>query len=159
MVVELRMDLTKAQKERFFQLNELDVMCQGAFQHTNFIQQQRKKWHYRFIKKKQFKVDDWALLFDSRFKDFKGKFNTRQLGPYEIEFFFYSGSIKIQTIDDEKVSCLVNGNRLNLYQKPKSNEDFFKDIMEQDEMHMVGEGISPHLSSSYFSSNFNKTQK
>jgi hypothetical protein len=120
MATELGMDLIEAQKERIVQLNELDEMHQEYFQHTDLIQQQREKWHDRFIKKKQFKVGDWALLFNSRFKDFKGKFNTRWLGPYEIEAIFDNGSIKIQTIDDEKVSFLVNGHRLKLYQKPKS---------------------------------------
>jgi hypothetical protein len=148
MAAELGMDLTEAQKEIIVQLNELDEMHQEAFQHIDLIQQQREKWHDRFIKKKQFKVGDWALLFDSRFKDFKGKFNTHWLGPYEIEVVFNNGSVKIQTIDDEKVSFLVNGHRLKLYQNPKSKGEFVKDIMEQVEMQMVGEGVSPHPSSS-----------
>lgn len=76
----------------------------------------------------------WALLFDSRFKDFKGKFNTHWLGSNEIEALFDNGSVKIQAIYDEKVSFLVNGHQLNLYQKPKSKGEFVKDIMEQADM-------------------------
>jgi hypothetical protein len=49
------------------------------------IQHQRDKWHDRFIKKNKFKAGDWALLFDSRFKYFRGKFHTRWLGPYDID--------------------------------------------------------------------------
>ena len=48
------------------------------------IKNQRKQWHYKFIKKKQFNAKDWALLFNSWFKKFKGKLNTRWLGPYEV---------------------------------------------------------------------------
>jgi hypothetical protein len=71
-------------------------------------------------------------LFDSIFKDFKGNFNTRWLGPYEIEAIFDNGSVKIQTLGDEKVSFLVNGHRLKLYQKHKLKGELVKDIMEQD---------------------------
>jgi len=68
-------------------------------------------------------------LFNSRFKEFKGNFNTRWLGPYYIEVVNNNGSAKIQTIDDEKVS-LVNGKRLKLFQNPKYKGEFVKDIME-----------------------------
>jgi hypothetical protein len=87
-------------------------------------------------------------LFDSRIKDFKGKFNTCWLGSYDIEAIFDNISVKIQTIDYEKVSFLVNGHMLKLYQKPKYKGEFFKDIMEQVELQMVGEGVSLEPSSS-----------
>jgi hypothetical protein len=90
-------------------------MHQDAFQHTILVQQQREKWHDKFIKKIQFKAGDWALLFDSRFKNFKDKFTTHWLGPYEVETVFYNGSVKIKTIDNEGVSFLVNGHILKLY--------------------------------------------
>jgi hypothetical protein len=68
-----------------------------------------EKWHDRFIKKKQFQVGDWALLFDSRFKNFKGKFSTHWLGPYEVDMVFDNGSVKIKTIDGSGISFVVNG--------------------------------------------------
>lgn len=40
------------------------------------------------LKNKQFKEGDWASLYDSKFNNFKGKFNTHWLGPYEIEKVF-----------------------------------------------------------------------
>ena len=41
-------------------------MRQVAVEQTILVQQQRAQWHDKFIKKKQFKVGDWALLFDSK---------------------------------------------------------------------------------------------
>ena len=73
---DLGIDLSKAQKERIMQLNQLDDMRQVAIEHNILIQQQREHWHDKYIKKKQFKVGDWALLFDSKFKNFKAKFTT-----------------------------------------------------------------------------------
>ena len=84
------------------QINELDEVKQDALQHTTMVQQQITKWHDKFIKKKEFQVGDWALLFDSKFKDFKGKFTTHQLGPYQIQEVFDNGFVRIKTIDEEE---------------------------------------------------------
>ena len=85
MASQLGLDLSKAQQQRILQLNELDETRGNALQHTILVQEKMTKWHDKFIRKKQFKQGDWALLFYSRFKDFKGKLATRWLGPYEVE--------------------------------------------------------------------------
>ena len=77
-------------------------------------------------------------MFDSWFKDFRGKLTTRWLGPYEVEQVFDNGSVRICTIDDEKVSFLVNGHRLRLYQKPMSKDQFILDLQTQEEFEIMG---------------------
>jgi hypothetical protein len=47
-----------------------------------------------------FRSGDWAILYDSRFKNFKGKLSTRWLGPYEVDTVYDNGSLKIKTIDE-----------------------------------------------------------
>ena len=65
------------------------------------IRQQHSKWHARFIKKKVFCEEYWALLYDSWFqKDFKGNLCTRWMGPYKIDKVFYNGIICLTTIDE-----------------------------------------------------------
>ena len=81
-------------------------------------------------------------MFDSRFKDFKGKLTTRWLGPYEVEHVFNNGSVRIHTIDDEKVSFLVNGHTLRLYQKPMSKDQFVSDLQTQKEFEFMKVGES-----------------
>jgi hypothetical protein len=110
---DLNLELTEAQKQRIAQLNELDEIKQEAFQQTELVQQQRATWHDKLIKKKEFAPRNWALLFDSRFKKFRGKLTTRWLGPYEVVSVSGNGAVKIKTIDDQNVSFLVNGHRLN----------------------------------------------
>ena len=88
------------------------------------IQNQQKQWHDKFIKQKQFNTRDWALLFDSRYKNFKGKLNTRWLGPYEVVTDFDNGPVEIKTIDGSQVSFVVNGHRLRLYHQPTYKHDF-----------------------------------
>jgi hypothetical protein len=89
------------------------------------------------------------LLFDSKFKNFKAKFTTHWLGPYEITEVYDNGSIKLQTIDDEASSFTVNGNRLKLYNKPINKEDFLQQISQQNEMEVLDKHnhVSPSHSS------------
>lgn len=42
---------------------------------------QRKLWHDKNIKDKVFQEGDWALLYDSRFKDFKRKIDDQMARP------------------------------------------------------------------------------
>jgi hypothetical protein len=58
------------------QLNELDEKHSTNLHQTYVIQQQCSKWHDLFIKKKIFQNGDWALLYDSCFKNFKGNLQT-----------------------------------------------------------------------------------
>ena len=73
-------------------------------------------------------MGDWALLFDSKFKNFKAKFTTHWLGPYDISEVYDNGLVKLQIIDDEASSFIVNGHRLNLYNKPINKQDFLRQI-------------------------------
>ena len=81
MEAQLGMNLDEAHKQRVLHINELDEIRQDALQRKMLIQNQRKKWHDKFIKQKQFNIGDWAFLFDSRFKNFKGKSTTHWMGP------------------------------------------------------------------------------
>ena len=81
------------------------------------------------------------MLFDSKFNNFKGKFNTHWLGPYEIEKFFDNGSVWVKTIDEGNVTFLVNGNKLKLYQNPQSKEECVEEIVNKKELEMVEKGV------------------
>ena len=143
MAVQLRMDLEEAQKQRILQINELDEIRRNALQRTMLIQNQRNKWHDKFIKQNQFNTRDWALLFDSRYKNFEGKSTTRWMGPYEVVTTFDNGSVEINTIDDSQTSFVVNGHRLRLYHQPISRQDFVKNVLQQKEMELVEEEVIP----------------
>ena len=95
------MNLDEAQQQRLLQLNELDKIRQEALQRTTLIQEQRTKWHDHYLKKKKIQQGDWALLYDSWFKNFKGKLTTCWMGPYEIDIIYDNGSIRIKTIDEQ----------------------------------------------------------
>ena len=98
MVSQLGMDLDEAQKHRVLQINELDEIRQDALQRTMLIHNQQKTWHDKFIKKNKFNTGDWELIFDSWFKNLKGKLTTRWMGPYEVVTTFANGSVKVKQL-------------------------------------------------------------
>jgi hypothetical protein len=55
---ELGLNLDEAQKQQALQLNELDEIMQDSIQRTILVQNQRRKWHEKFIKKKHFQPGD-----------------------------------------------------------------------------------------------------
>ncbi|XP_057837195.1 uncharacterized protein LOC131047341 [Cryptomeria japonica] len=97
-----------------------------ALQQTETIQNQRMKWHNKYIKDKAFNPRDWSLLYDSRYKDNLGKLQARWLGPYEVIETFPNGVVRLATIDPVKFKLLVNGHRLRLYNKSLSKEEFLQ---------------------------------
>ena len=99
-----------------------------ALLHSEVVQLQRKIWHDRHLKEKQFQEGDWALLYDSRYKDFKGKLRTIWLGPYTVEKCNDNGLVLIRTIDEEAIPMLVNGHRLKIYMKPLSKQEFIENL-------------------------------
>eukprot|EP00253_Pinus_taeda_P001935 PITA_01935 len=117
---QLDLDLSHAQRERLLQLNGLDKQRMQALLHSEVVQLQRKIWHDRHLNEKQFQPGVWALLYDSRYKDFKGKLRKRWLEPYIVEKCNDNSSVLIKTIDEEAIPMLVNGHRLKIYRKPLS---------------------------------------
>ena len=68
------------------------------------------------------------MLYDSRYKDFKGKLRTRWFGPYVVERCHDNGSVQFRTIDEEAIPLLVNGHRLKMYKRPLSKQEFIDNI-------------------------------
>lgn len=138
---ELGFNLPKSEKSRFLQLNRIDEMRMEALYYVKIIQNRRKVWHDKHIVSRKFKKGDWALLFDSSSQEFRGKFHTRWLGPYEINEVYNNGEVKLLPIDGKKKVMLVNGHRLKVYDRPTSKEDFLSQLHSRIE-HFIMEVIT-----------------
>ena len=68
------------------------------------------------------------MLYDYRYKEFKGMLRTRWLGPYVIERCHDNGSMQIIIIDVEAIPLLVNGKKLKVYERPLSKQEFVDGI-------------------------------
>ena len=80
---------------------------------------------------------NWALLYDSRFKYFKGKLCTLWMGPYEVDAVFDNGTVRLVTINDTRVSFIANGHRLRLYHRPASKDAFVKHLSEKSSLKVI----------------------
>ncbi|GKG00291.1 reverse transcriptase domain-containing protein, partial [Tanacetum coccineum] len=77
-------DLKTAGDHRKLQLNELNELCDQAYENSLIYKERTKKLHYSKIKNRIFNVGDRVLLFNSRLKIFSGKLKTRWSGPFTI---------------------------------------------------------------------------
>ncbi|XP_057818206.2 uncharacterized protein LOC131031182 [Cryptomeria japonica] len=121
---------SEAQKDCIMQLNALDELRKMVFSHIKITQHQHAKWHDKYIERK-FKSGDWALLYDSRYKDSMGKLQTRWLGAYEIVEVFENRAVRLATIDLVRFKLLVNGHRIRLYHKTSTKQDFLQQFDNQ----------------------------
>ena len=78
------------------------------------LKEKVKIWHDRKIKKREFKIGDRVLLYNSRFKFSAGKLVSKWQGPLIIQDIYPSGAIRFQGSMKGKPH-VVNGQRLKHY--------------------------------------------
>ncbi|XP_058774075.1 uncharacterized protein LOC131648329 [Vicia villosa] len=107
-------DDSLAYKKRKNQIHELEEFRYLAYESNKMYKENMKRYHDKRIKKKEFKVGDLVLLFNSRLKLFPGKLKSKWSGPFLIKEVKSYNAI---TIEDSKTkeSWTVNGERLKNY--------------------------------------------
>ena len=73
-----------------------------------------KIWHDKKIKRKEFKVGDQVLLFNSHFKFSAGKLASKWTGPLVVQEVYRSEAIRLYG-DFKGKPRVVNGQRLKQY--------------------------------------------
>ena len=76
-------------------------------------------------------------MYDYRYKDFKGKFHIRWMGPYEVDAMFDNETVRLVAIDETRTSFLVNGHCLKLYHCPTSKDAFVKNLSDKSGLMVV----------------------
>ena len=104
-IKELNYDFKLAGEKRLFDISSLDEWRTQAYENaTLFV----KRWHDKRIQKREFKVGEYVLLYNSRFRFFVGKLLSKWDGPYVIEEVYRSGAIKINN-SEGTTPKVVNG--------------------------------------------------
>nr|GFA49637.1 reverse transcriptase domain-containing protein [Tanacetum cinerariifolium] len=103
-------DLVVAGDHRKVQLNELNELCDHAYENSLIYKEKTKRIHDSKIKNRVFNVGDRVLLFNSRLKIFSGKLKTRWSGPFTITKVFSYGIVELSQPDGPNFK--VNGHRL-----------------------------------------------
>ncbi|XP_049360970.1 uncharacterized protein LOC125825701 [Solanum verrucosum] len=104
---------SKTSRERVEQLNELDEFRLRSYESSAIYKEKMKKWHDAQILKRDFKVGDWVLRYNSRLRLFPVKLKSKWSGPFRVTRVFINGAIKVE--DQEGPPFTVNGQRLKLY--------------------------------------------
>ncbi|GJR77197.1 hypothetical protein Tco_0089562 [Tanacetum coccineum] len=106
-------DIKTAGDHRKLLLNELNELCDQAYENSLIYKERTKKLHDSKIKNRIFNVGDRVLLFNSRLKIFSGKLKTRWSGPFTITKVFPYGTIELSQPDSPNFK--VNGHRVKHY--------------------------------------------
>ena len=94
-------------------MNELEELRNEACDNASIYKDKTKKWHDQRIMKREFKVGDFVLLYNSRIIFFPGKLNSKWSGPYTVTAVTPFGAVTLKT--DSGNEFKVNGHRLKHY--------------------------------------------
>ena len=78
----LRFILKLAGEKRLFDISSLDEWRTQAYENAKLFKEKVKRWHDKRIQKREFNVDDYVLLYNSRLRFFAGKLLSKWEGPY-----------------------------------------------------------------------------
>jgi hypothetical protein len=95
-------------------INLLDEWRNEAYESVRLFKEKVKIWHDRRIRRKEFKVGDQVLLFNSRFKFSAGKLASRWRGPLAVQEVYRSRAIRLHG-DYKGKPHVVNGQCLKHY--------------------------------------------
>ena len=65
-------------------MNKLEELRNEAYDNARIYKDNTKKWHDQRILRREFKVGELVLLYNSRLEHFLGKLKSRWSGPYIV---------------------------------------------------------------------------
>ena len=107
-IKELNYDFKLAGEKRLFNISSLDEWRTQAYENAKLFKEKVKRWHDKTIQKREFKVGEYVILYNSRFRFFEGKLLSKSEGPYISEEVYRSGAIKINNVEGTNPN-VVNG--------------------------------------------------
>ena len=93
-IKELNYDFKLAGEKRLFDISSLDEWRTQAYENAKLFKEKVKRWHDKRIQKREFKVGECVILYNSRFRFFAGKLLSKWEGPYVKEEVYQSRAIK-----------------------------------------------------------------
>ncbi|RDX83492.1 hypothetical protein CR513_35577, partial [Mucuna pruriens] len=110
-LVKSNLAYDQAGEQRKFQLQELDELCLEAYENSRIYKQKVKKFHDQQILRKDFRVGQKVLLFNSRLKLIAGKLRSRWDGPFVITNIFPYGVVQLKD-EQSNNTFQVNGHQI-----------------------------------------------
>ena len=120
-IEKLNCDFKAAKEKRLLQLNELEELRNEAYDNAKICKDKTKKWHDQKIMRKEFRVGELVLLYNSMLKLFLRKLKSRWSDPYTIVAVTPFGAVVLKTNYGDEFK--VNGQRLKHYLEGRPNEE------------------------------------
>ncbi|XP_042009065.1 uncharacterized protein LOC121757612 [Salvia splendens] len=114
-IKEMNMNTEVGAAERRMRLQELEELRLDAYGSVMWYKEKTKMWHDKNLCKKELKIGQKVLMFQSRLKLMPGKLRSRWIGPYTIIAIRANGAIELQGGDPDSPSLIVNGHRVKPY--------------------------------------------
>ena len=102
-------------------MNELEELRNEAYDNGRIYKDKIKKWYDQKIMRREFKVAEQVLLYNSKLKLFLGKLKLRWSGPYTVVANIPFGAVTLKL--DSGSEFKVNSQRLKHYLGGDINED------------------------------------
>ena len=120
-IKKLTFDFQDVKEKRLMQLNALEKLKNEAYDNTRIYKDKTKKWHDQRILRREFKIGELVLLYNSRLRLFSRKLKSRWSGPYTVIVVtpFRAVTLKSNSGNEFK----VNGQRLKHYLRGSLNEE------------------------------------
>ena len=120
-IKKLNYDFKAAKEKRLLQMNELEELGNEAYDNSRIYKDKTKKWHEQKFLRKEFRVGELVLLYNSRLKTFLGKLKSRWSSPYTVVAVTPFGVVTLKTNSGDEFK--VNGQRLKRYLGGRPNEE------------------------------------
>ena len=119
-IKKLNCDFKATKEKRLLQMNELEELRNEAYNNARIYKEKTKRWHDQKILRKEFKVREQVLLYNSKLKLFPGKLKSRWSGPCTVVTSTPFGAVTLK--DESGSEFKVNGQRLKHYLGGSINE-------------------------------------
>ncbi|GJY41594.1 reverse transcriptase domain-containing protein [Tanacetum coccineum] len=101
-------------EKQFLQLHELDELRLQAYENSKLYKARTKAYHDKKLRvRKEFKVGEKVLLYNSKYKFKASKLRSKWYGPFIVKHGYPSGYVKLY--DKHGGSFIVNRHRVKLY--------------------------------------------
>ena len=119
-IKKLNIDFHAAKEKRLHQMNESEELRNETYDNARIYKDKTKKWHDQKIMRREFKVGEQVLLYNSRLKLFPGKLKSRWSGPFTVVTRTPLRAVTLKT--DSVSEFKVIGQRLKHYLGGSMNE-------------------------------------
>ena len=102
-------------------MNELEELRNEAYDNARIYKDKTERWHDQKILRKEFKVGELVLLYNSRLLLFLGKLKSIWSGPYKVISVTPFGEVTLKA--NSGIEFKVNGQRLKHYMREMMNEE------------------------------------